>query len=91
MGIRLSFGIGPLRASVPLTGQRRSAPARRTQDVPPPAAQPGPVAMSRAQLVQRHMEMCDELHRYQVLTAAEYATILDRLQAVADDQGDRES
>ena len=34
MGLRLSFGIGPLRASVPLTSRkrrrRRAAPARQT-------------------------------------------------------------
>jgi hypothetical protein len=30
------------------------------------------------------MEMCDELFRYRVLTQAEYAEVLGRLQEVAD-------
>jgi hypothetical protein len=48
MGLRLNFGVGPLRANVPLTGKRRRAAPVRTVTTPNPFVKiSGEVAAAR--------------------------------------------
>ncbi len=74
MGIRLSFGLGPVRASIPLMSRRRV----RTRYVPRAAKVYDHYAGPR-----RHYDMATELCRAGLLTAEEFATVTGRLLAGA--------
>lgn len=76
MGLRLSFGLGPVRASIPLSSRRRNrklvhVPAYRSPAV---VTQPDPYTMARS-----HYDMATELRRAGLLTPDELLVVCRRI------------